>query len=83
MKKGDFISVSKRMVKEHYNRYVIKEGESKLKINEVHVVNFRDDNGDYRIVLTTAYVDGMYYEVTYDSEYGEIDSMILKERKLR
>lgn len=83
MKKGDFISVSKRMVKEHYNRYVIKENEEKIKTGDVHVVNFRDDNGDYRIVMTTAYADNIYYEVTYDSEYDEIDSMILKERKLR
>lgn len=79
MKKGDFISVSKRMVKEHYNRYVADEkGVEKLTIGDVHVVKFSDDDGVYEIVLTTSYYDGMYYGVTYDVEKDELESRILK-----
>ena len=79
MKKGEFISVSKRMVKEHYNRYVADEkGVEKLKTGDVHVVRFKDDDGMYEIVLTTSYYDGMYYEVTYDVEKDELESRILK-----
>lgn len=80
MKKGDFISVAKRMVKEHYNRYVAGNDDMKIDTSDIHVIQFEDIDDDYRIVLTTAYVDGMYYEVTYDHETDELDSMILKER---
>lgn len=78
MKKGDFISVSKRMVKEHYNRYVAGvNGKEKLKTGDICVVKFRDILGDYLIVLTPDNSDDMYYEVTYDRENDEIESMIL------
>lgn len=79
MKKGEFISVSKRMVKEHYNRYVADEkGVEKLNTGDVHVVRFSDNDGVYDIVLTTTYCDGMYYGVTYDVEEDELESRIIK-----
>lgn len=78
MDKYDFISVSKRMVKEYYNRYVAKTDEEQIRLRNVHVVGLSDINGDYKIILSTPNFDGTIYKVTYDKIKDEIKSHIEK-----
>lgn len=78
MDKYDFINVSKRMVKEYYNRYVAKTDEEQIRLRNVHIVGLSDINGDYKIILSTPNFDGTIYKVTYDKIKDEIKSYIEK-----
>lgn len=82
MKKGELIDVSKRMVREYYNRYVEeKEGLGKISLNDVEVIGFHEDSNNYRVLLSTPTTDGLYYEVVYDHEKDELKSYAYRKAK--
>ena len=83
MKKGELIDVSKRMVREYYNRYVMeeKEGLEKISLNDVEVIGFHEDGNDYRVLLSTPTTDGLYYEVVCDRKTNEMKSYAYKKAK--
>lgn len=80
MTKEKFISVSKRMVTEYYNRYVTKNNPNgeKASMNNISVIGFYNKSGNYRLLLSTPTSDGLYYEVTYDKNTDEINSYAYK-----
>ena len=79
MKKGEFINVSKRMVKEYFNKYVAgKDGIEKISLSDVCVVGFSHIDGNYKILLSTPISDGLYYRVTYDKNTDELSSSFVE-----
>lgn len=82
MTKGELIDVSKRMVREYYNRYVEeKEGLNKISLDDVEVIGFHDETNNYRILLSTPTTDGIYYEVVYDCETNELRSYVYRKAR--
>lgn len=79
MKKGEFINVSKRMVKEYFNKYVVgKDGIEKISCCDICVVGFSHVDGNYKILLSTPITDDVYYKVIYDKESDELKSTLVK-----
>lgn len=76
MKKSEFIDVSKRMVKEYVNRYIIKNDEEKITKFEVVVMNFNDNPDSYEILLTTIDMGELSYIVIYDKVKDKIYSSV-------
>lgn len=79
MKKGEFIGISKRMVKEYHNRYVEKMKDYQIiKSTDVEVIGFDEDETCYRILLITPTPDDLYYGVTYDKSTDKLYSYTYK-----
>ena len=76
MDKYDFISVSKRMVKEYYNRYVAGTDDEQIRLRGITVIGFSNTDGNYKIILSTPKSDGVIYKVTYNRDKDEIKSYI-------
>lgn len=78
MKKGEFLNISKRMVKEYFDRYVRKGNVQTIKVSEVEVIGYDEDDNNYRAILITPGSDELYYGTTYYKETGKIHSYIYK-----
>lgn len=76
MKKGEFIHVSKMMVKESCNRKLEKT--QRITINEVEVIGFHENPNGYRLLLQSPTSEGIYYGVSYDKSTDELRSYIYK-----
>ena len=77
MKKGEFISVSKRMVAEYLNRFDKSENvNQKITIRDVCVVGFHCTPDHLRILLSVPTSDEFYYEVVYDKHTNGLHSYI-------
>lgn len=87
MKVGEFIDVSKRMVKEYVNRYVIQNEIEKITKNEIVVINFSNDTDSYEILLTTMGFGDLSYSVRYDKKedklYSDLIFLKINKRKGR
>lgn len=78
MKVGEFVNVSKRMVKEYFNRYVVSpNGFQPIKSTDVKTVNFDSDDYIYDIYLVVPNTDYVIYAVRYDRVAKQIYSTIL------
>ena len=77
MKVGEFIDVSKRMVKEYVNRYVIQNEIEKITKNEIVVINFSNDIDSYEILLTTMGFGDLSYSVRYDKKEDKLYSDLI------
>lgn len=76
MKKGEFINLSKRMVREYYNRYSNgPDGFWKIRTSNVIVLDFQDEPDIYRILLVTI-PETLFYGVTYYKGEDRIHSYI-------
>ena len=79
MKKGEFITISKRMVKEYFNRYENKTSDiQRITTRDVQVFGFNEDDDKYSILLTTPASDQNFYGVTYSKSTDELHSYIYK-----
>lgn len=79
MKKGEFIRVSKRMVKEYYNRYVaVREEIPKITRTNVVLIDYEECSEYFRAILITTESEGNHYGVTYDRKANELYSYIYK-----
>lgn len=76
MKIGEFIDISKRMVKEYVNRYLVEDDSQKITKHEVVVMDFDDTPESYEILLTTIDMGELSYGVTYDKHEGKMYSRI-------
>lgn len=76
MKKGEFINISKRMVKEYFNRYVDKE--NTIKRRHVLIHECTEYNNTYSVILKILGRDKTFYGVTYHKDTNEFDSYIYK-----
>ena len=81
MKKENFIQVSKNMVKEYINRYVKKE--QPIEIDEIEIIDFKEGDNGFKILLVICDSDDKFYGVTYDHLKDEIHSYIFREDELR
>lgn len=77
MEKGEFITVSKRMVREYFNRYVKEVGARNIVLNDVRVIDFRDRTDNYKVLLTT-WTSDLYFGVTYYKDTNKIRSYMYK-----
>lgn len=77
MKKGEFISVARRMVKEYINYHVVKGGKY-IKLNQIDVIGVNDIEGDLKCILYTRETPEDIYKVTYNKEEDKINSEIIK-----
>lgn len=76
MKKCEFINLSKRMVKEYYNRYSNgPDGFWKIRTSNVIVIDFQDEPDTYRVLLVTI-PETLFYGVTYYKNTDKIHSYI-------
>lgn len=79
MKKGEFIRISKRMVKEYFNRYICElNSVKKISVNDVEVVGFSNESDSYRLILQTPDSDDLYYGVTYNKDTDTLYSYTYK-----
>lgn len=79
MKKSEIIDVSKRMVKEYYNRYIAEpKGIEKITSKDVRIVTFNDNPYKCQLILATATDDDLHYGVSYNKRKKEMNSYIYK-----
>ena len=78
MKKGEFISVSRRMVKEYINYHVVKGKEPRARLDDITIIGFSYIEGNLKCILYSLKTPGISYKVTYNKETEEIDSEIIK-----
>lgn len=71
MKKGEFISVSKRMVKEYFNRYLDKD--NRLSSKDIQIIGFNEEENRYGALLIIPDKDVTCHQVIYEVVYN-IDS---------
>jgi hypothetical protein len=77
MKRGEFISVAKRMVKEYINYYVMKGG-TYITLKDISVIGFNDADGNLKCILYTRETPEDIYKVTYDKETDSVNSELIK-----
>ena len=77
MKKGEFISTSRRMVKEYINYYVAKGG-NYITLDEISIIGFNNIEGNLKCILYTLKTPGVTYKVTYNKETDELKSELIK-----
>lgn len=84
MTQGKIISLSKRMVKEHFNRHVVRTDDvKKITVKDVNVMNFEDKPDSYKLILSVLDVDKLYYGITYDKNKDEVHSYIYEKDDFR
>lgn len=71
MKSEEFIEQAKKLVKEYTIEHLDKS-DTILKLPEVFVVWYAYELGHSKALLSTTLYDGMYYEVTYNSNKDEV-----------
>lgn len=77
MKKGEFLNISKRMVKEYFDRYIQEKGDIQtIKASEVEVIGFSEDDDNYRAILIAPGSDELYYGTTYYKNTDKLHSYI-------
>lgn len=79
MKKREFISISKRMVKEYYNRFIAKNGIQKITRDNVETIQYEETNCSLKAILITHTDDEILYGVTYDKALDRLNSYIYNE----
>jgi len=77
MKKGEFISTSRRMVKEYINYHVAKGG-NYITLDEISIIGFSSVEGNMKCILYTLKTPGVTYKVTYNKETDELNSELIK-----
>ena len=77
MKKREFISLARRMVKEYINYHVAKGGKY-ITLEEITVIGFSNIEGNLKCILYTLRTPGVTYKVTYNKETDEIKSELIK-----
>ena len=82
MKRSEFISISRRMVKEYINRHVIKDG-NYISIKGVNVIGYGDIEGVLKCILYSSETPEVVYKVVYNKEKDEINSEIIKKNGFR
>lgn len=83
MNKEEFLNVSKRMVKEYFNRYIVDDEDDEIRDEDVQVVIFDDTSDSYKATLTTPDLDNLYYGVTYDKNKKQLYSFIYEKDGFR
>lgn len=72
MKSDEFINFSKNLVKNYAYEHLDKSDSVLLDDFDVFVVWYAYELGHSKALLSTTLFDGMYYEVTYNSNKNEI-----------
>lgn len=67
-----FLEKAKELVIDYFGREVEKIDKSSIKMDDVYVVWHCSLLGNHKCLISTTVPDGMYYEVTYNSNKGEI-----------
>ena len=83
MNKEEFVNISKRMVKEYFNRYILDDDDYELKEQDIQVIMLGDTDECYKITLTTPDLENLYYGVTYDKKTKKLHSFIYEKEGFR
>lgn len=83
MNKEEFVNVSKRMVKEYFNRYIIDNEDEEIRENDIQVISLGDTPEQYKITLTTPDLENLYYGITYDKNTKKLHSFIYEKDGFR
>lgn len=83
MNKEEFVNVSKRMVKEYFNRYIIDDEDEEIREQDVQIISLGDTDEYYKITLTTPDLENLYYGVTYDKATKKLHSFIYEKDGFR
>lgn len=67
-----FLEKAKELVIDYFNREVEKTDKSSIKMDNVYIVWHCSLLGNHKCLISTTVPDGMYYEITYNSNTGEI-----------
>lgn len=82
MKKGEFISLAKRMVKEYINYHVVKGGKY-ITLKDITIIGFSNIDSILKCILYAYETPEDIYKVTYNKERGEINSELIKKDGFR
>ena len=72
MTNKEFIKIAQEQVVEYFNSHVDKTDNKTITINDVFVVWDCYILGHQKALLSTTVSDGMYYEITYNSNKHEM-----------
>lgn len=72
MKSDEFINYSKELVKQYAYEHLDKSDEMDINAFDVFIVWYAYELGHNKALLSTTLLDGMYYEVTYNSNKKEV-----------
>ena len=73
MKSKGFIEKAKSLVQEYTIKHLDEQDKKEMtRVPEVYVVWYAYELGHSKALLSTTLLDGMYYEVTYNSNKNEI-----------
>lgn len=67
-----FLEIAKNLVFEYASEHLDKTDNVKFSRDDVYVVMFSFILGNQKALISTTLPDGMYYEVTYNNDKGEI-----------
>lgn len=68
----NFIETFKKTVAEYVNSHLDKSDHVNVSIDDVYVVWFCKTLQNTKALLSTTLYDGMYYELTYNGDKGEL-----------
>ena len=72
MKSDEFINYSKELVKQYAYEHLDKSDGIDINTFDVFIVWYAYELGHNKALLSTTLLDGMYYEVTYNSNKKEV-----------
>ena len=71
-----FLEKAKELVIDYFNKEAEKSDgfsiRSSIKMDDVYVVWYSSLLGNHKCLISTTVPDGMYYEITYNANTGEI-----------
>ena len=83
MNKEEFVNVSKRMVKEYFNRYIAEDEDEEIRERDIQIIMLGDTPEHYKATLTTPDLENLYYGVTYDKKTKKLHSFIYEKEGFR
>lgn len=72
MKNDEILNLCKKIVVDYYNENVEKTDNFKIDLENVFVVWFSKTLQNFKALVSTTVSDGMYYEITYNGDKGEL-----------
>ena len=72
MNEKDFVALCKKLVADYTNEHIDKTDDKQISKDDVFVVWLCKTLKNSKALLSTTLYDGMYYELTYNGEKGEL-----------
>lgn len=68
----EYLNVCKQIVADYANEHLDKTDGKRISVDDVFVVWYCKTLQNHKALLSTTRFDGMYYELTYNGDKGEV-----------